>query len=447
MKYIPQGPRDREALLKVVGLSSEDELFKFIPPHLKVKGALPYPKAQSEIEIRKTFQDFCALSPQPKMSFAGAGIYHHDVPSIVPFLQGRSEFATSYTPYQPEISQGTLQAIFEFQTLVCQLTECELSNASLYDGATSLAEAALMALRVKKKAEGKILISQGLHPFYVGVLRTYLQNFSDRIEIVPLKGDQTDLDLLAAGIKSGADLVITQSPNIFGVIENYEAVGSLIQGSETLWATATPEPLAWGVLRGPGAFGAHFVTAEGASFGAAPYLAGASYGLFATKSEYIRNLPGRLVGETVDEVGRRSYTLTFATREQFIRRDKATSNICTNQNLNMLAGLIHMTTLGKQGFSLLAQRNLSLAEYAKSTISSASGSFKISKSATFNEFCVELPCDAGKFVRQAAAEGFVCGVDMGRFDKAWSNRLLVCTTELNTKQQIDELAAFLRRSA
>ena len=447
MKYIPQGPQDRQALLKVAGLASEDELFKFIPAHLRVKGALPYPKAQSEIEIRQTFQNFCALSPKPRMSFAGAGIYHHDVPSIVPFLQGRSEFATSYTPYQPEISQGTLQAIFEFQTLVCQLTECELSNASLYDGATSLAEAALMALRVKKKAEGKILISQGLHPFYIGVLKTYLQNFWSRVELVPLQGDQTNLDQLATKVKAGADLVITQSPNIFGVVENYEAIGNVIHGSDTLWATATPEPLAWGVLRGPGAYGAHFVTAEGASFGAGPYLAGASYGLFATKNEYIRNLPGRLVGETVDELGRRSFTLTFATREQFIRRDKATSNICTNQNLNMLAGLIHLTTLGKQGFAALAQRNLSLAEYAKSAIRAASGSFKISRSPTFNEFCVELPSAASQAVKKAAAEGFVCGVDLGRFDKAWGNRLLVCTTELVSKQQIDELAEFLRRSA
>jgi len=447
MKYIPQGPRDREALLKVVGLSSEEELFQFIPSHLRVKGALAYPKAQSEIEIRQTFKDLSALSPQPKMSFAGAGIYHHDVPSIVPFLQGRSEFATAYTPYQPEISQGTLQAIFEFQTLVCQLTECELSNASLYDGATSLAEAALMALRVKKKGGGKILISKGLHPFYIGTLKTYLQNFADRIEFVPLKGDQTDLDHLAAGVKAGADLVITQSPNFLGVIENYEAIGNLVQGSECLWATATSEPLAWGVLRGPGAFGAHFVTAEGASFGAAPYLAGASYGLFATKNEYLRNLPGRLVGETVDELGRRAYTLTFATREQFIRRDKATSNICTNQNLNMLAGLIHMVTLGKQGFAALAQRNLSLAEYAKAAIRAGSPSLKISSSPTFNEFCVDLPSSASALVSKAAALGFVCGVDLGRFDSAWSNKLLICTTELNSRKQIDELVEFLRRTA
>ncbi len=214
MKYIPQSPKDRAELLKAVGLKSEDELFQFIPSHLKTKGALKYPKAQSEIEIRKTYQDICATSPTPSVSFAGFGIYHHDIPSIVPYLQGRSEFSTSYTPYQPEISQGTLQSIFEFQTMVCQLTESELSNASLYDGATALAEGVLMALRIKKKSEKKILISSALHPNFRQVLKTYLTSFEDRIQEVPLNNDQTDLQELAKFLPA-ADIVVLQSHQIF----------------------------------------------------------------------------------------------------------------------------------------------------------------------------------------------------------------------------------------
>ncbi|MBN8553874.1 MAG: aminomethyl-transferring glycine dehydrogenase subunit GcvPA [Deltaproteobacteria bacterium] len=444
MKYIPQAREDQKQLLDAIGFKNTEELFTHIPAQLRAK-KLNYPPAQSEMELRETFKQISQLSTLPKLNFAGCGIYAHDIPSIVPFLQGRSEFATSYTPYQPEISQGTLQAIFEFQTLACQLTETELSNASMYDGATALAEGVLMGIRLKKKSSGKILLSGALHPFYEQTIRTYCEEFKDRIEKIDIEKDHIDLVKLEKILQSGADILVTQSPNIFGVIEDYSQIGEWIQKSETLWVTSTMEPISFGILRGPGAFGAHIVTAEGQSFGNAAYLGGSSFGIFTTRNEYLRQLPGRLVGETVDTKGRRSYTLTFATREQFIRREKATSNICTNNNLNMLAGLIHMATLGKQGLKELASQNLSLCEYLKNKIRTET-KLSISNSPTFNEFVVETTKPASAIVEQAANEGWVCGVDLGRFNPAWKNKLLIHVSELHKPQDLDKVASFLKQN-
>ena len=443
MKYIPQAREDQKQLLDAIGFKNTEELFEQIPAAFRAK-KLNYPPAQSEMELRETFKNISQLSVLPKMNFAGCGIYAHDIPSIVPFLQGRSEFATSYTPYQPEISQGTLQAIFEFQTLACQLTETELSNASMYDGATALAEGVLMALRLKKKSSGKILLSAALHPFYEQTIHTYCSEFKDRIEKIDLEKDHIDLAKLQKVLQTGADILVTQSPNIFGVVEDYAQIGEWIQKSETLWVTSTMEAVSFGILRGPGAFGAHIVTADGQSFGNAAYLGGSSFGIFSTRNEYLRQLPGRLVGETVDTKGRRSYTLTFATREQFIRREKATSNICTNNNLNMLAGLIHMATLGKQGLKELASQNLSLCEYLKNKIR-AETQFSISNSPTFNEFVVETTKPASVFVEKAASEGWVCGVDLGRFNPAWKNKLLIHVSELHRPQDLNRVVTFLKQ--
>lgn len=443
MKYIPQAEHDQKQLLQAIGLEKIEDLFSHIPGELKVRGPLSYPKAQTEIELRDTFKNLCSLSQTPQ-SFAGCGIYSHDIPSVVPFIQGRSEYATAYTPYQPEISQGLLQAIFEYQTLACQLTECELSNASMYDGATSLAEGVLMALRLKKKSAGKILLPANLHPFYLGVIETYCEHFKERLAFVPYDGDRLNLEELKKSLSS-ADVVVTQSPNIFGVVEDYAAIGDLIKTSEALWVTSTMEPISFGVLRGPGAFGAHIVTAEGQSFGNAPYLGGSTFGIFCTKNEFLRNLPGRLVGETLDQKGRRSYTLTFSTREQFIRREKATSNICTNNNLNMLAGLFHMATLGKEGLKELARQNLSLTEFTKNRIKTETKA-KISSSPTFNEFVAELPVPAAKLVELAAGEGWVCGVDLGRFKPEWKHKLLIHVNELHRLNCIENLIGLLKKS-
>lgn len=443
MKYIPQSETDLNDLCQSIGIKSVDELFSGIPESLRVKDNLDYPTALSEIELRDYFKELAEYSPQPKMSFAGAGVYQHDIPSIVPYIQARSEYATAYTPYQPEISQGLLQCIFEYQTLACQLTEMELSNASLYDGATSLGEAALMALRIKKKAKGKILVPTNIHPAYRQVLDTYLEHFSDRIEELPYKGDRIDLDALKS-MATDADFIITQSPNIFGVIEDYAAISKIVKDNELFWMTSTMEALSFAFLRGPGAFGADIVTGEGQSFGNATYLGGSSYGIFTCKQDYIRNLPGRLVGETVDQDGKRSYVLTFATREQFIRRGRATSNICTNNNLNMIAGLFHMVTLGKTGLKQLAHQNFSKSEYAKKSLRNAG--LKVSESPSFNEFVVETSKEAAEYVAKAADENWICGVDLGIWRNEWKHKLLVHTSELHKKDQIDQLANFLQKA-
>lgn len=446
MKYIPQSELDRTELLKEIGAKNVDELFSCIPQELRAKTDLGYPLAESEQELRIRFDEIAKLSQLPDVSFAGCGTYHHDIPSIVPFIQGRSEYATAYTPYQPEISQGLLQAIYEFQTLACQLTETELSNSSLYDGATSLGEALLMALRIKKKSGGKILITESLHPFYFDVLKSYAEHFQDRFEILECQNDYSvDPELISKKLAAGnVDALITQSPNLFGTVEDYPAIGALIKKSDALWITSTMEPLSWGLLKGPGAFGAHIVTGEGQSFGNLPYLAGAPYGFFCTKNEFLRNLPGRLVGETVDEDSKRSYVLTFATREQFIRRGRATSNICTNNNLNMLAGLFHLCALGKSGIRELAEHNFSKTEFVKSELRK-NQNLEISSSPSFNEFTVTTPKEASFYIQESTRENWVCGVDLGRFNQKWKHKLLVHVSELHTKKNLQKLIELLNR--
>lgn len=447
MKYIPQSQEDLSALLSTIGVSKTDELFSDIPDKYRVGDDLGYPKAKSELELRNYFKEITKQSPQPKLSFAGCGIYSHDIPSIVPFLQGRSEFATSYTPYQPEISQGTLQAIYEFQSLAAQMTETELSNASLYDGATSLGEAVLMALRILKKSSGKILLSSSIHPNYLEVTKTYCEPFLDRFEMMEIKNYQTDLSKLEERLAKGdVDIFVSQSPNLFGTIEDYARIGELTRKNNTFWISSTMEALAFGMMQGPGKFGCEIVTAEGQSFGNSPYLAGTGFGLFCTKQEYIRNLPGRLVGETTDEQGRRSFVLTFATREQFIRRGRATSNICTNNNLNMLAGLIHLVTLGKKGLSELAQQNFSKTEYLKSQLSSMDG-IQVADTATFNEFVVETTKPAYELVNAGLTQSWVVGVDLGRLNHQWKHQLLIHVNEQHSRAQLDQLAEFLKKAA
>lgn len=443
MKYIPQSESDRQSMLKQIGLDSIDDLFQDIPAAYKAPRNLDYPRAMSEMELRRHFDSLSQKGKSPQKSHVGCGIYQHDVPSIVPFLVQRSEFATSYTPYQPEVSQGTLQCIFEYQSLACQLTESELSNASLYDGATSLGEAALMALRIKKKSSRKILVSSLLHPFYRQVLDTYCEAFLDRFVDIPAKGDQLDLKFIEENLKD-ADLLITQSPNIFGVVENYVEVSKLKKQNEALWITSTMEAMSFGVLRGPGAFGADIVTAEGQSFGNHPYLGGSTFGIFCTKNEFLRNLPGRLVGQSVDEEGRPAYTLTFATREQFIRRGRATSNICTNNNLNMIAGLIHMVTLGREGFREIAHQNLSKTEYLKKALREIP-SLKISESPTFNEFVVETNQSAAELIKKAMGEDTILGVDLGRFNDKWKHKLLMHVSEIHSKESLDQTAQLLQK--
>jgi glycine dehydrogenase subunit 1 len=373
------------------------------------------------------------------LSFLGAGCYPHFVPTHVDALIQRQEFMTSYTPYQAEISQGTLQAIFEFQSLVAMLTGMDVCNASMYDGASSVAEAVLMARRLNRSG-GRVLWSEGLHPAYREVARTYATHLDLTFETLPVGADgRTRVQKNALGDDVVA--VILQQPNFFGVVEDLAAAGAAVAESGAKFIVATTEPLAWALTIPAGEAGADIVAGELASFGNAQSYGGPLVGFMASKQEYVRQLPGRLAGQTVDEKGRRGFALTLATREQHIRRAKATSNICTNTALCALATCIHLCSLGRHGIRQLALHNLAKANYARRQLTAIDGVEAVFDGPHFNEFVVRLPLPAGDIVDACAGRGVVPGVVLGRFDPTRDNELLVCATEVHTRADIDKLAA------
>jgi glycine dehydrogenase subunit 1 len=381
------------------------------------------------------------------VSFIGAGIYDHMCPAAVNQLTLRGEFLTSYTPYQPEMSQGTLQALFEFQTMVAELFGMEVSNASHYDGSTSLAEAALMALRLSKN-KNRLLVSSAVHPEYRAVLKTYLANLGVEIVEVPTDAGVTSVNSLRSLLSSDVMGVVVQSPNFYGCIEDLQTLSAATKDNGSLFITSTPETLSLAVLPPPGECGADIATGEGQSFGVPQSFGGPFVGLFTSKLEYVRQMPGRLCGETVDAQGRRSYTLTLSTREQHIRRDKATSNICTNQNLIALWATIWLTMMGREGLHELAIQNLSKAEYAKDALLKTDrAKLRFPNQKTFNEFVVDLTTPAQSFIDKAAQRGVAPGVALSRFNSNDSHGLLVCVTEKKTRDDIDHLAQLVRELA
>ena len=438
-RYQPLGPDDRRRMLEVIGVESIDELFASIPAKLRYAGELAVEPALSEPELIRHLGELATRNgPAAGMlSFLGAGCYPHFVPTHVDALIQRQEFMTSYTPYQAEISQGTLQAIFEFQSLVAMLTGMDVCNASMYDGASSVAEAVLMARRLNRSG-GRVLWSEGLHPAYREVARTYATHLDLTFETLPVGADgrtsvpAPDDDVVA---------VVLQQPNFFGVVEDLERAGATVAGGAAKFIVATTEPLAWALTVPAGEAGADIVAGELASFGNAQSYGGPLVGFMASKQEYVRNLPGRLAGQTVDEKGRRGFALTLATREQHIRRAKATSNICTNTALCALATCIHLCSLGRHGIRQLALHNLAKATYARRQLTAIDGVEAVFDGPHFNEFVVRLPVPAGDIVDACAGRGVVPGVVLGRFDPARDNELLVCATEVHTRADIDKLAA------
>ena len=355
----------------------------------------------------------------------------------------RSEFFTSYTPYQPEISQGTLQAIFEYQTLICQITDLEVSNASLYDGASGLAEALLLARRVKRRP--RLLLARNMHPDYRAVSRTYLSGSDTEITEIPFaESGAVDLASLEEALGDDVAAVAVQSPNFFGCVENLPEIARLTHAAGALLIAACTEPVSYGVLRGPGALGADVAVGDGQSFGLPPSYGGPWFGYFACRNAHVRQLPGRLVGQTRDTHGRRGYVLTLATREQHIRRDRATSNICTNQSLCALAGAVFLSTLGKAGLAELARRNLSKAEYAKKVIRDTTGAVFPFSAPTFNEFVLEVKGDPDQVLARLRDEGLLGGIALGRWFPELERAILVCVTEMNPKSSIDLLARGLK---
>jgi glycine dehydrogenase subunit 1 len=401
---------------------------------------LDLPEPLSEPDLLRHLQGL----PLPAYSsFLGAGAYHHFVPSVISALISRSEFYTAYTPYQPEISQGTLQAIFEYQTLMCQLTGMEVSNASLYDGASGLAEAVWMAQRITKRK--KVLLSEAVHPEYRKVIQTYLDPDQQEILQVPYKRDEgrTDerglLDLLDGDVSG----VVLQSPNFFGVIEDLYPLADKIHEAGGLMIVGFSEAVAYGILKPPGEEGADIVSGEGQSLGVPLSYGGPYLGIFATRERFVRNMPGRLVGETVDLEGKRGFVLTLATREQHIRREKATSNICTNEGLCALMATLFLSCLGKRGLRELALMNLNKAEYAKKIASQIRGCKLVFSSPTFNEFVLRIQGEPEGVLERLKGKKILGGIPLGRFYPEMNHHLLVTVTEVNSREEIDRWAEAL----
>ena len=445
MRYIPNSPEERKEMLESIGLASAEELFDSIPSDLLLKRPLNTPAALSEIELLNQFEQMGARNAGARRtSFLGGGAYSHYIPTIVDHILSRSEFFTAYTPYQPEISQGTLQTIFEFQTLVCQLTGMEVANASMYDGSTALAEAVLMAERVTKRS--KVIASSAGHPQYLEVVRTYVQHAGIHLELAQFdeKTGQSSKSLADAVDDQTAALVV-QSPNFFGCIEDLAALADAAHAKGALLVVAITEAMSLGLLKSPGACGADIVLAEGQSFGVPLSFGGPYVGLFATREKYARQIPGRLVGEAYDKNGRRGFVLTLATREQHIRREKATSNICTNEGLIALAATVYLETMGRRGIQEVAHQCAQKAAYARKAIGSLNGYSLPFSAASFNEFVVRGPGNAAELLARLAKEKQIdAGIALSRFMSDRPNDFLVCVTEINSREQIDALVEGLK---
>ncbi len=443
MRYLPHTNEDIAEMLKSVGKGSLDDLFTSIPPESRKTGTLNLPESLTEWELD---DHMGALAHSmncgdPNLAFLGAGSYNHFIPATVGFLLSRSEFYTAYTPYQPEISQGTLQGIFEYQTLVSRLLGMEVANASLYDGASALAEAVLMAIRITKKK--KIALSTLINPYYRRVVSTYLAPTGYEIVDIPyLDSGKTDVDSIGDIDEFAA--IALQSPNFFGVIEDLQKTGAKTADQKTLFISCFSEAMAFGLLKAPGDFGADIVCGEGQSFGITQTFGGPGLGMFTCKQKYMRSMPGRLVGQTTDVDGNRGFVLTLATREQHIRREKATSNICTNQGLCALAASIYMASVGGTGLKELAQLNFDKSEYLKKQLSQLGVEIPFS-SPTFNEFVIKLPSSLKDKYQKLKAKGIMLGLPLETYFSKLKDHYLVCVTETAKKEHLDFLLGEVKR--
>lgn len=440
MNFTPHTPDEIREMLATIGAGSIQELFSPIPADLRAR-SFDLPPGMSEFEMLDRLTVMAAHNCDVT-SFVGGGYYDHLIPAAVDHLAGRSEFYTAYTPYQPEASQGSLQALFEYQTAICRLTGHDVSNASLYDGGTALAEAAMMALRATGR--NRLLVDGAINPLYRAVVKTYLENLSvELVELPPVDG-MLDLQALTRELDDRCAALLVQNPTFFGCIADYTGVAAQVHGCGAL-LVASVYPIALGLVKSPGEMGVDIATGDGQSLGNHLSFGGPAFGFISASKKYIRNMPGRIVGETVDREGRRGFVLTLQAREQHIKRHKATSNICSNQSLCALRGLIYLAALGKQGLVELALLNRDKAEYAKSVLSAIKGVTVISAAPTFNEFTISLPVSADTVVEHLLEKGIAAGVPLGRYYEGSANCLVVTVTEKRTRAEIDRLADALGR--
>lgn len=436
-RYLPMTEEDKQQMLQTIGVQSIDELFSDIPESVRFQGEYNIKPAKSEPELMKELMELAAKNVDMKTytSFLGAGVYDHYIPTIVDHVISRSEFYTAYTPYQPEISQGELQAIFEFQTMICELTGMDVANSSMYDGGTSLAEAALLsAAHTKRK---KVLLSNAVHPEYRDVVKTYAKGPGLEVVEIPYKNGVTDVDALQKEMNEDVACVIVQYPNFFGQIEPLKEIEPIAHAHKGMFVVAS-NPLALGVLTPPGQFGADIVVGDAQPFGIPTQFGGPHCGYFAVKSALMRKIPGRLVGQTTDEEGRRGFVLTLQAREQHIRRDKATSNICSNQALNALAASVAMTALGKNGVKEMATMNIQKAHYAKEAFVN-NGLHVVFTGPFFNELVVRMNKPVAEINKKLLEKRIIGGYDLGRDYPELQNCMLIAVTELRTKEEIDTL--------
>jgi glycine dehydrogenase subunit 1 len=439
VSYLSLTDDDRERMLAAIGVDSVEELFRDIPAAVCFAGALDVPPALAEAELSRHLGELAARNVVDEVSFLGAGIYDHYVPAVVDAVLQRGEFLTAYTPYQPELSQGVLQAIFEYQTAICELTGMDVSNASGYDGTTVAADACFVA-----KAEtgrGRVVVTEATNPQVRQVVKTYARGFGLEVVEVPHDGGTTDPDRLRAAA-AGAAAVVFQQPNFFGCLEPAPDLAAAAAAAGAL-AVAHVDLVSLGVLEAPGAYGCALAVGEGQSAGNFASYGGPHYGFLAAKERLIRRLPGRIVGETADSAGRRGYVLTLQTREQHIRREKATSNITTNQTLLALAGLVHLSLLGPQGLRETWETCMALAQYAKEALAARGLELLFPERATFKEFAVRVGRSAREAVRAARAGGINPGYPLGRDYAGLDDALLVAVTERRTVEEIDRLAEAL----
>jgi glycine dehydrogenase subunit 1 len=445
MRYIPNSPEEREQMAREIGLASTEQLFRSIPDTLKLKAALGVPPARSESELIAYFRDLASRNASASNAavFLGAGAYHHFIPSIVDALISRSEFYTAYTPYQPEISQGTLQAIFEYQTMICQLTGMEVANASLYDGSTALAEAILMAERVTDRPE--ILIAGNVHPEYREVARTYTRTLGLDLKLVGYDAETGCIRPSAIKPAAVTAAVVIQSPNFFGGIEDVEAIAQVAHDAGALVIVAVTEPISLGLLRSPGECDADIVLGEGQSLGIPLSFGGPYLGLFATREKFLRQMPGRIAGQAFDEKGRRGFVLTLSTREQHIRREKATSNICTNQGLCALMATVYLSTMGPRGMRDVAEQNVKKAAYLADRITRLPGFSLRFSGPRFNEFVVKSKRPVEQVLGRLREKRILGGLPLAKFYPELSDCFLVCATETTTREMIEQYVETLER--
>ena len=443
MRYLPKSPNERQEMLAAIGAKSIEELFSSVPEPYRLKKPLDLPGPLSETELIQYFQARAAENSAGYTSFLGAGVYNHLRSVVTDTILQRGEFLTSYTPYQAEISQGTLQAIFEFQTLMCQLTGQEVANASMYDGSTATTEAVLMAERLTGRR--RVLVARSVHPEYREVLRTYAKNSGLGIEEISYTAAGTvDSNGLKVALRDDVCALLVQSPNFFGAIENLASLAEAAHASGALLVTAIAEALSLGVVKPPAE--ADIVAMEAQSLGLAPSYGGPFAGVVAAQEKFVRQMPGRLAGQTTDQEGRRGFVLTLATREQHIRREKATSNICTNQALCALAATVHLALLGKEGIREMAEHNLAKAQYALRELEKIPGVKRTFAAPFFNEFTVELPRSVKMVNAELLKDKIVGPFVLGSAYSELSKHALVCVTETTTRGEIERFVAGVKRA-